>query len=169
MESQRIRQESASEQQLCPKICGWCDKVSEERGRKGVVVPNTNKRNSWPFGVHGLVYKLVGKTGKDRRKISRCKGELGRLQRLAGPQSPSSMEAPSALSLQDPQWFTDLWIPPHYPWASRLSLPLPPFWKSRLQPLACCCYCSVARSCLTLLQAHGLQPPRLLCSWNSPG
>ena len=108
MDSQRIRQESATEQQLCPNICGWCDRVSEERGRKGVVVPNTNKRNSWPFGVHGLVYKLVGKTGKDRRKVSRYKGKLGRLQRLAGPQIPSGMEAPSALSLQDPQWFTEL-------------------------------------------------------------
>ena len=64
-----------------------------------MVVPNTTERNSWPFGVHGLVYKLVGKTGKDRRKISRSKGKLGGPQWLAGPQIPSSMEAPSALSL----------------------------------------------------------------------
>ena len=92
-------QQLSSKQQLCPKICGWCDRVSEERGRKGVVVPNTNKKNSWPFGVHGLVYKLVGKTGKDRIKISRSKGKLGGPQWLAGPQIPSSMEAPSALSL----------------------------------------------------------------------
>ena len=30
-----------------------------------------------------------------------------------------------------------------------------------------CCYL-VAKSCLTLLQPHGLQPIRLLCSWNFP-
>ena len=27
----------------------------------------------------------------------------------------------------------------------------------------------VAKSCLTLLQPHGLQPTRLLCPWDSPG
>ena len=31
------------------------------------------------------------------------------------------------------------------------------------------CYCLVAKSCLTLLRAHGLQPTRLLCSWDLPG
>ena len=29
--------------------------------------------------------------------------------------------------------------------------------------------CSVAQSCPTLLQPHGLQPARLLCPWYSPG
>ena len=29
--------------------------------------------------------------------------------------------------------------------------------------------CSVTQLCLTLLQPHGLQPARLLCSWDSPG
>ena len=30
------------------------------------------------------------------------------------------------------------------------------------------CYL-VARSCLTLLRPHGLQPSRLLCPWDFPG
>ena len=29
--------------------------------------------------------------------------------------------------------------------------------------------CSVAQSCLTRLQPHGLYPPRLLCPWDFPG
>ena len=33
----------------------------------------------------------------------------------------------------------------------------------------CCCYCLVAQSCPTLFQPHGLQPTRLLCSWDFPG
>ena len=32
-----------------------------------------------------------------------------------------------------------------------------------------CCCCSVAKSCLTLLQPHGLYSTRLLCPWDSPG
>ena len=31
------------------------------------------------------------------------------------------------------------------------------------------CFCLVIRSCLTLLPAHGLQPPRLLYPWYFPG
>ena len=31
----------------------------------------------------------------------------------------------------------------------------------------CCCF--VAKSCLTLLGPHGLQPARLLCPWDFPG
>ena len=31
------------------------------------------------------------------------------------------------------------------------------------------CYCSVAKSCLTLLQPHRLRPTRLLCAWDFPG
>ena len=31
------------------------------------------------------------------------------------------------------------------------------------------CWCLVAKSCLTLLQPHVLQPARLLCPWNFPG
>ena len=30
------------------------------------------------------------------------------------------------------------------------------------------CYCFAAKSCLTLLQPHGLQPARLLCPWDFP-
>ena len=33
----------------------------------------------------------------------------------------------------------------------------------------CCFFCLVANSCLTLLLLHGLQPTRLLCSWDFPG
>ena len=33
----------------------------------------------------------------------------------------------------------------------------------------CTCAGSVAESCLTLWQQHGLQPARLLCPWDSPG
>ena len=32
-----------------------------------------------------------------------------------------------------------------------------------------CCCCLVAKSCMTLLQSHELQPARFLCPWNSPG
>ena len=32
-----------------------------------------------------------------------------------------------------------------------------------------CSCCLVARSCLTALPPHGLQPTKLLCSWNFPG
>ena len=32
-----------------------------------------------------------------------------------------------------------------------------------------CNCCLVAKSCLTLLQPHGLQPARLLCPWDFPG
>ena len=32
-----------------------------------------------------------------------------------------------------------------------------------------CCYCSVAKSCPTLLWCHGLYPARLLCPWDFPG
>ena len=35
--------------------------------------------------------------------------------------------------------------------------------------LACCCYCLVIKSCLILLQPHGLQLERLLCPWDLPG
>ena len=31
------------------------------------------------------------------------------------------------------------------------------------------CVCLVTKSCLTLLQLHGLQPARLFCPWDSPG
>ena len=31
------------------------------------------------------------------------------------------------------------------------------------------CFCLFSKSCLTLLQLHGLQPARLLCPWNFPG
>ena len=31
------------------------------------------------------------------------------------------------------------------------------------------CCCSDPKSCLTLLQPHGLQPTRLLCPWDFPG
>ena len=31
------------------------------------------------------------------------------------------------------------------------------------------CCCLVAKRCRTLSRAHGLQPTRLLCPWNSPG
>ena len=33
----------------------------------------------------------------------------------------------------------------------------------------CVSACSLARSCPTLSWAHGLQPARLLCPWDSPG
>ena len=33
----------------------------------------------------------------------------------------------------------------------------------------CCCYCSVTKSCLTLLQLHGLQTASLHCPWNGVG
>ena len=33
----------------------------------------------------------------------------------------------------------------------------------------CCCCCLVAKSCLTLLRPHGLQPARLFCPWGFPG
>ena len=33
----------------------------------------------------------------------------------------------------------------------------------------CFCYCSVAKSCSTVVKSHGLQPARLLCPWNLPG
>ena len=33
----------------------------------------------------------------------------------------------------------------------------------------CCCYCClIAKSCLTLLRPHGLQPTTLLCPWHFP-
>ena len=32
----------------------------------------------------------------------------------------------------------------------------------------CCCWCVVAKSCLTLLRNHGLALVNLLCPWNSP-
>ena len=35
--------------------------------------------------------------------------------------------------------------------------------------LACCSYCLVTRSCLTLLWPHGLKPARLLCPWDFTG
>ena len=35
--------------------------------------------------------------------------------------------------------------------------------------LSCCNRCLVTKSCLTLLQLHGLKPARLLCPWASPG
>ena len=38
-----------------------------------------------------------------------------------------------------------------------------------LQGASSGCYCFVAQSCLTLLQAHELQPARLLCPWDFPG
>ena len=34
--------------------------------------------------------------------------------------------------------------------------------------LLCCC-CLVTQLCLTLLRPHGLQPTRILCSWDFPG
>ena len=36
-------------------------------------------------------------------------------------------------------------------------------------PSQYCCCCLITKLCLTLLRPHGLQPTRLLCSWNSPG
>ena len=33
----------------------------------------------------------------------------------------------------------------------------------------CCCFCLVAKSCLTLLQTHGLEPTKLLCPWDFLG
>ena len=37
-------------------------------------------------------------------------------------------------------------------------------------PYISVCYCcSVTKSCLTLVQPHGLQPARLLCSWDFSG
>ena len=39
------------------------------------------------------------------------------------------------------------------------------FWKETI----CCCCCSTAKSCLTLLQPHGLQPTKLLDPWSFPG
>ena len=33
----------------------------------------------------------------------------------------------------------------------------------------CLCCCLVTKSCLTLLQLHGLWPARLLCPWDFPG
>ena len=33
----------------------------------------------------------------------------------------------------------------------------------------CCWCCLLAKSCLTLLQPHGLYPNRLLCPWDFPG
>ena len=33
----------------------------------------------------------------------------------------------------------------------------------------CCCYCSVTKSCLTLLWPHWLEPTRLLCPWDFQG
>ena len=43
-------------------------------------------------------------------------------------------------------------------------VPLPP-WN----PGTTFCVCSLAQSCPTLLQPHGLQSARLLCPWDSPG
>ena len=38
---------------------------------------------------------------------------------------------------------------------------------SMLWSVLCCCL--VTKSCLTLLQPHGLSPTTLLCPWNFPG
>ena len=45
-------------------------------------------------------------------------------------------------------------------------------WQEYCSGLPCAvykCCCSVAKSCLTLLQTHGLQLSKLLCPWHIPG
>ena len=44
---------------------------------------------------------------------------------------------------------------------------LPVFSLCLKRDWAACC--SVTKSCLTLLQPHGLEPTRLLCPWDLPG
>ena len=41
--------------------------------------------------------------------------------------------------------------------------------KYHLPFMVCCCWCLVAKLCLTPLQPHGLSPARLLCPWEFPG